>query len=387
MIGAFTAVFAAIIGICQWDIKRVLAYSTVSQLGYMMAALGCGAFTAGLMHLMTHAWFKAGLFLNSGSVIIGMHHEQDMREMGGLRKKMPITFWSMLICTLALCGIPLFSGFYSKDAIVAGAMHAAAIHGGRNVLWFFPPAALVIGAGITSCYMFRLIFLTFYGEPRSHHAEHAKESPWTMTVPLVTLAILAVFSASPWIANGDFLGHHLWFAKVLPAPEKVEAGRLIVKEAGEEHGILPLILSIIVALSGIFLAWVFYYKKWLSAEKWAEKLGWFYRAVYNKFYVDEFVSAFIIKPIVFTWNAACASFDKYVIDGIVNWIGRAGRDTAFGSGWFDKYVIDGLVNLVAFITQVFGAVARLFQTGFLDQYLVFTAGFVAAGAVIFFIFL
>ncbi len=387
MVGSFTALFAAVIGVCQWDIKRVLAYSTVSQLGYMIAALGCGAYSAGLMHLMTHAWFKAGLFLQSGSVIIGMHHEQDMRHMGGLRKKMPITFWTMLICTLALCGIPLFAGFYSKDAIIAGAMHAAA-HGGPALwLWYFPAIALVVAAGLTSFYMFRLIFLTFYGEPRSEHAEHAHETPWTMTVPLMVLAALALFSASPWIFNGDVLGHHLWFPHVVAHPEKVEAGRLVVEKAAEEHGVLPLVMSILVALGGIFLAWAFYYKKWLSAEEWARKMGWFYKAVYNKFYVDEFVMKFIVRPVVFHWNVACAAFDKYVIDGIVNAVGRGGVEASEGSGWFDKYVIDGIVNAVGFTVQVFGGIARLFQTGFLDQYLAFTAAAIALGAVLFFFFL
>ena len=387
MVGAFTALFAAVIGICQWDIKRVLAYSTVSQLGYMIAALGCGAFSAGLMHLMTHAWFKAGLFLQSGSVIIGMHHEQDMRKMGGLRKKMPLTFWTMLICTLALCGIPLFAGFYSKDAIISGAMHAAA-HGGPSlILWYFPAIALVVAAGITSFYMFRLIFLTFFGEPRSEHAEHARETPWTMTVPLMVLAALALFSASPWIFNGDVLGHHLWFPQVVAHPEKVEAGRLVVEKAAEEHGLLPVILSILVAVTGIFLAWVFYYKKWLSAEAWARKLGWFYKAVYNKFYVDEFVMKFIVRPVVFHWNVAWGAFDKYVIDGLVNAVGRGGQAASEKSGWFDKYIIDGIVNAMGFTVQVFGGIARLFQTGFLDQYLAFTAAAIALGAVLFFFFL
>lgn len=211
-IGAITAILGSTIAVAQYDIKRVLAYSTISQLGYMIMGLGVGAYTAGFFHLMTHAAFKACLFLGSGSVILALHHEQDMRNMGGLRKKMPITFATFLLATLALSGIPFTSGFLSKDAILAGALGFGFFY---KPVHFLLPLLGFAAAGLTAFYMFRLIFLTFFGKPRDvHKYDHAVESPASMTVPLVILATLSIwfwYSANPVNAHG-------WFHDLVPKP-------------------------------------------------------------------------------------------------------------------------------------------------------------------------
>ncbi len=395
LFGAFTAIFAATIGIVQWDIKKVLAYSTVSQLGFMVCALGCGSLAAGFMHLMMHAWFKACLFLSSGSVIHGMHHEQDMREMGGLSKKMPLTYLMMLLATMAIAGVPLFSGFYSKDAILAATMHptagyASLGHGGpHGFLWSLPSILIPVAALMTAFYMFRLIFLTFHGEPRSEHAEHAHESPWSITLPLVVLGTLSVFGASPWIFNGDFLGTHIWFNGLVHNPEfDVAEGLISIPQTVEhEHGWGPLTMSLIVAGSGILLAFAFYKWKTFRAEKAAKLWGPLYQWCYDKYYIDEFVIRFIVRPLVFTWNQWCAAFDRHVIDGIVNGTGSAAKRAAGLAGSFDRNGIDGAVNALGFGAQIFGAVARIFQTGFLQHYLTVLVGGSAVGMAIFYFFL
>ncbi|MAE76854.1 MAG: NADH-quinone oxidoreductase subunit L [Planctomycetes bacterium] len=398
LFGAVTAIFAATIGITQWDIKKVLAYSTVSQLGFMVAALGCGSLSAGFFHLMTHAWFKACLFLGSGSVIHGMHHHQDMRQMGGLRHKMPVTYWCMLLSTCAIAGVPLFSGFYSKDAIIAATLdpHAGfqGVAGweqaGEGFLWSLPSLLIPIAALMTAFYMFRLIFLTFHGEPKSEHAEQAHESPWTMTLPLVVLGTLGVFGAAPWILDFDFMGHDIWFNHVVTNPTFDAAAGVIAYPAvvpEHHHSWLPVIISLIVAGSGILLAFSFYKWKRFSPEKAAKKWGSLYRWCFNKYYVDEFVLKVVVRPLVFTWNVWCAAFDKFVIDGLVNGVGRTGKQLADGSGWADKNIVDGFVNAMAFMTQIFGAIARIFQTGFLQHYLTVLAGGAAAGTAIFYFFL
>jgi NADH-quinone oxidoreductase subunit L len=392
LVGGFTALFAATIGICQFDIKKVLAYSTVSQLGFMMAALGCGALGAGVMHLMTHAWFKACLFLGSGSVIHGMHHEQDMRHMGGLRKRMPVTYVTMLVSTLAISGVPLFSGFYSKDAIIAAALHPHAGYGAvahaDSFLWKLPIVFLGLAAAITAFYMFRLIFMTFHGAPRSHHAEEAHESPATMTGPLVVLAVLAVFGASPWILNFDLLGTHIWFNEVVTNPT-FEAGRIVAVAPPATH--TPhwdaIAISIAVAAVGILLAFVFYLWRMVDPAKVAARLGGLYTTVYNKYYVDEFFVRFVVRPVVFQWTVVCAAFDKHVVDGVVNAVGSNTKVGAFHSGWFDRNIIDGAVNAFAFFTQLIGALSRVLQTGFLHHYVTALAGSVVAGLTLFYYFL
>ncbi len=365
-IGLITAFFAATIAITQTDIKRVLAYSTVSQLGYMVAALGAGAYTAGLYHLMTHAFFKALLFLGSGSVIHAVH-SQEMPEMGGLRKKLPITFWTMLIATLAISGVPFFSGFGSKDAILAGSL----AKGVENPAYFPIFLGLWIAAGVTAFYMFRLIFMTFYGEPRDKEKyDHAHESPPVMTIPLITLAVLSVI-------GGFGLYGALWFNDlVVPPAIDHAAGH------GDEHHHSALLhygamlLSILIAAAGIYLSYLVYYARRISVEEWTAKLRPLYDLSYHKYWVDEFYQKTIIAFIMWVRNVF-ARFDLKVVDGIVNATAPMLRGTSGFSGTIDKYVVDGFVNLLAIVTQIIGAATTLFQSGVIQNYLL-KVGFAVA---------
>ncbi len=380
LVGSFTAIFAATIGICQTDIKRVLAYSTISQLGFMIAGIGVGGIAAGLFHMVTHAAFKACLFLGSGSVIHAVH-TQEMPQMGGLRRRMPITYGTMLVSTLAIAGVPLFAGFYSKDAILASTLVQAMEHG--SLLHALPAIFLFVAAGTTAFYMFRLIILTFHGEPRDPHKfEHAHESPWVMTVPLIVLGALAVFGGSAWILNGDVLGHHPWFlelGKGLPGMVVAEGEAAHLEH--EAHGI-AMWGSIGVAGAGILLAFVFYQWRRLSAAAWAERFGAVHRWVKNKYYVDEFYLATVVRFVMFL-TAVQRWFDVWIVDGLVNLVGGIGRAAAALSGWFDRWVVDGAVNLVGWLTQLWGGVARLFQTGRVQTYVAWgVAGAVGAAAVV-----
>jgi NADH-quinone oxidoreductase subunit L len=305
VVGAATALFAATIGLVQTDIKKVLAYSTVSQLGYMFLAVGVGAFSAGVFHLMTHAFFKGLLFLGSGSVIHGMSGEQDMRKMGGLRTYMPTTYRTFFIGTLAIAGIPGFAGFFSKDLILASAFAE-----GHVGLWFVG----VLAAGMTAFYMFRLVFLTFYGECRADHEtkHHIHESPKTMTIPLVILAVLSVvggFVSLPMhILWGDSFGHFL-------AP--VLAGH------ATHHMSIPLELglmatSVSFAASGIALAYLFYVARPELPGQLAEGARSVYTVLLNKYYVDEIYEAAIVRPIVQGSRLLWRWFDVAVVDGAVN---------------------------------------------------------------------
>lgn len=369
-IGLITAFFAATIAITQTDIKRILAYSTVSQLGYMMTALGVGAYTAGLYHLMTHAFFKALLFLGSGSVIHAVH-TNEITRMGGLRQKMPVTALTMLIGTLAIAGVPFFSGFGSKDAILTGALQFGVEHPQHFPIFL----GLWIGAAITAFYMFRLIFLTFFGEPRDpERFDHAHESPATMTVPLMILAVLSIL-------GGFFLYGGLWFNHLVVPP-------VIGEEAahGGHHGSAivhygAMVLSLVAAFSGIVLSYLVYYKKSISAEALAKKYNTLYQISYNKYWVDEFyqktVIAFVLKL-----RMLLRGFDNKIVDGAVNATAPALIGTTHFSGAIDKYVVDGLVNLLAIVVQAVGAISTLFQSGVIQNYL-FKAGF-AIGAILLF---
>ncbi|MGI6457319.1 MAG: NADH-quinone oxidoreductase subunit L [bacterium] len=357
-IGLITAFFAATIAITQNDIKRVLAYSTISQLGYMVTALGVGAYTAGLYHLMTHAFFKALLFLGSGSVIHAVH-TQDMREMGGLRSKLPTTFATMLIATLAISGIPFFSGFGSKDAILAGTMEFGLEHPQH----FLIPLGLILAASITAFYMFRLIFMTFYGEPQDQETfDHAHESPRVMTTPLIVLAFLSAI-------GGFGLYGALWFNYLVVPPA---IGGTAV-EHGAEHGSAMLhygvmALSIMVAALGIYLSYLVYYKKTISAARLAERMGLLYDLSYNKYYVDEFyqktIIAFVLKS-----RMVLAKFDARVVDGIVNAFSPATRGSSSLAGSIDRYVVDGIVNLIAIVVQGVGSMTTMIQSGVIQNYL------------------
>src|SRR5579871_3604885 len=296
VIGTLTAFFAATIGITQTDIKKVLAYSTVSQLGYMFMACGAGAFSAGIFHLMTHAFFKGLLFLGAGSVIHSVGGEQDMRKMGGLKTYIPTTFATMLIATLAIAGIPPLAGFWSKDEILWKAYQA------NPVYWVIG----VITAFMTSFYMFRLLFMTFWGDYKgiqvddhghahaSHgHSDHGHgephESPWVMLGPLVVLAVLSFF--------GGFVGLHGGFEHFLDPVFGSEFPKAVTEGNGNTEWLL-MGISVLFAFAGLILAYVLYVSKPYLPEKIADSLGSFYDAVLNKYYVDEIYAAVFVKPLV-----------------------------------------------------------------------------------------
>ncbi len=318
--GAITALFAATIGVCQNDIKKVLAYSTVSQLGYMFVGVGVGAYAAGIFHLMTHAFFKALLFLGAGSVMHAMGNETDIRKMGGLRKKMPWTFWTFIVATLAISGFPPFSGFFSKDEIL---WQSYSSHFGSTALW----AVLWIAAAVTSFYMFRLVFLTFFGEPRDAHLhEHAHESPAVMTVPLALLAVGA--AAAGLVGIPASWGFTNLFEHFL---EPVVGGLPHGAHVSHAVELLFVGLSIAVAFAGLFLAWWFYLRSRELPERLAGRYARLYDLVYNKYYVDELYDALFVRPIrnlseKFLWKIFDAGFiDNGLVNGTARFFQRSAR--------------------------------------------------------------
>ncbi len=357
VVGSLTAIFAATIGFAQTDIKRVLAYSTVSQLGYMFAALGVGAFVGGIFHLMTHAFFKALLFLGSGSVIMAMHHEQDMMKMGGLRKHLPWTYRTMLVGTIAIAGIPPFAGFFSKDEILWRAWS-----NGHPVIWFL----LWCGAGMTAFYMFRLLFLTFWGEERmdEHTKHHIHESPRRVVYPLAALAVLSFiggFVGLPgWTGISNRFEHFL--EPVLRVPQAAEPAAHL---AGQE--ILFTGLSVAIAAFGIFLAYRFYVVQPDLADRVTQKIKGFYRLVFHKYYVDELYDALFVNRAK-DLGTACFFVDSHFVDGAVNGTAATTRGTASLSRLFDTYIVDGLVNLVGWINMKLNRLFTSFQTGLVQRY-------------------
>jgi NADH-quinone oxidoreductase subunit L len=367
-IGATTAFWTGLIGIVQNDIKRVVAYSTLSQLGYMTVALGVSAYSAAVFHLMTHAFFKALLFLAAGSVIIGMHHEQDMRKMGGLRKYMPITYWTSLIGTLALVGTPFFSGFYSKDTIIEAAAEHAHVNGGGIALYGY--WAVLLGAFVTSFYSFRLLYMTFFGKERfrdshddhhahsdaAHHDDHhgahePHESPWVVTLPLILLAIPSIivgfFTVGPMLYGKGLSGQHTgpsFFEGIIRMPTEGAMAKL-----GEEfHGAVAMALHgftampFFLALGGFLLATLMYVWKPELPAKAAKVFALPIRILEEKY-----------------------GFDKLWINGFAGgsvWLGRVSR-------WFDSQVIDEHgVNGAARDVKDLATLIRRGSTGYLYQY-------------------
>jgi NADH-quinone oxidoreductase subunit L len=320
-VGAFTAIFAASIGLVQTDIKKVLAYSTVSQLGYMFLACGAGAYAAGVFHLMTHAFFKALLFLAAGSVIHGMEGIQDIRKMGGLRHHMPWTYRTFLVGTIAIAGIPPLAGFFSKDAVLWGAWNYANY---GKLLWLVG----VVAAGFTSFYMFRLVILTFYGNPRytEHDVHHVHESPRSMLIPLTILAlcsILAGFAGVPPVLGGQNRIERF----LTPSAHETESESL---GTSTTEAIL-MAASTGAALAGLAMAYLFYVAKPELPEKLSAKAHAMYSIMLNKYYVDEVYDAVVVWPIVQTSREFLWKFvDTSMIDGAVNGVGQLVRGSAGG---------------------------------------------------------
>ncbi|MBI4115914.1 MAG: NADH-quinone oxidoreductase subunit L [Candidatus Omnitrophica bacterium] len=353
-IGTITAFMAAFIALTQTDIKRVLAYSTISQLGFMIAALGLKGYGAGTFHLMTHAFFKALLFLGAGSVIHGTG-TQDIREMGGLWKKMPHTTFTFLIASLAIAGVPPLSGFWSKDEILVSAYES-----GMPIFYYL----LSITATMTAFYMFRLVFLTFFGKPRKEF--HVHESPAIMTIPLWLLAIgsaLVGLPGSPWM-------NHFFQT-------------FIEGSHGAEHAINLFVMGISVGLGafGIVLAWLLY----LVFPAVPEKLGAIFKPLYlasnRKLWFDELYQATVIRG-WYALSSALAKFDLGVIDGLVNATGIGNLRLSDIQNWIDIHIVDGAVNGVGALTRGFSSALRKIQTGFVQNYLIIS--FIGALMLLFF---
>lgn len=380
--GGITLFVAATIAIVMTDIKKVLAYSTVSQLGYMMLALGVGGWAAGLFHLLTHAFFKALLFLGSGSVIYGCHHEQEMTKMGGLLKKMPITAFTMLAGVLAIAGTPLFSGWYSKDAIIAQAFGFAALNGKHALLFILP----LVTAGITTFYMFRMWFMTFTGDPKDAHVyEHAHEAPRAMTIPLIILAFFSVVVAwgwPIWDPESSLMESHIHHAQhhsvladfgtlasetELPIIKGIDQSERRVAE--ENHTLAGLAALLVAVLGLVFASLIYLFRKFDPADAKAQFPG-VYDFLAHKWYFDELYSVLLVRPAL-TIAGWCKSFDTRVIDGTVDSTARRTIWSADQTGLFDLGVIDGLVNLTGRVVFGVGNWLRNVQTGFLRSYVLF----------------
>ena len=327
IIGLATAFFAATIGLAQNDIKKVFAYSTVSQLGYMFLGAGVGAFSAGIFHLMTHAFFKALLFLGAGSVIHALSGEQDLRNMGGLRKHTPITFVTLMCAGVAIAGIPPFSGFFSKDEILAAAFVRAP--------WMYWIGVLT--AGMTAFYVFRALFLAFFGEYRGHH--HPHESPYAMTVPLILLAVGSV--------AGGFINVPHWLEPMFP------------EKAGGDTPWLVYV-SVAAGVVGIAIAYLFYLARPKLADSFAKAMNGLYTLVYNKYFVDEIYNATVVQPLVKGSRAVLwRGVDAGLIDGMVNGVGHRSR----GVGGILRLLQSGNIRSYA-AWVVLGSVVVLLAIGF-----------------------
>jgi NADH-quinone oxidoreductase subunit L len=393
IIGALSAFIPATIALTQNDIKKVLAYSTISQLGYMVMALGVGAYQFAFFHLITHAFFKACLFLGSGSLIHAMHHEQDITKMGGLRKKLPYTYLTFVVASLALSGIPLTSGFLSKDGILMGSYAFASITG----YWLFPFVGFLV-AMLTAFYMFRLIIIAFHCKPRDEEKyEHAHESKFNMLMPLVVLSTLSIFIwytpnpfgpeqgwfLSNWVKTPDISvpnnARYSFMKTAINEPQteetvKVAEPEIIYSDTYMEamhHAHIPtMILSLLMALSGILLAYAMYQWQRISADKLAERFKPLYKLSYNKWYFDEFYDGVLVAGTL-ALSRGLAWFDAKVIDGIVNGTAAITKGLSKFSGSFDNVVVDGAVNFTAYFSGFIGLILRRFQTGKVQTYIIF----------------
>jgi len=333
IIGAATAIFAASMGLVQNDIKKILAYSTISQLGYMFLAMGVGAFSAGVFHLMTHAFFKALLFLGAGAIIHALHDEQDLRNMGGLKSLMPGTYWMFLIASLSIAAIPPFSGFFSKDEILSHAFENSPILWGIGVITAF----------LTAFYVFRLFIGAFEGKPRFdiHHV-HVHDAPLTMLVPLCVLGLLSAVSG--WIGIPSSLGGSENFDRFLdPVFENAQSKMLSIFYGERSTEYILMTVSVLLGVAGIYLAYFAYKKKPELSAKLRRAAGDFYDVLVNKYYVDEIYQSVVVKPLVFV-------SDRYLSRGL------------------DEIVIDGIVNGTGKSVRLIGRVLRKIQTGFVQNY-------------------
>jgi len=425
--GAITALLAATIAIVQTDIKKGLAYSTISQLGFMVTAVGAGGVVAGMFHLATHAMFKALLFLGAGAVIHAMHHEQDMRKMGGLRHKLPITFATFTIATIAIAGVPPLAGFFSKDAILASALAFAMENPGH----YGPFILALIAAGCTAFYMSRIVFLTFFGKPRDQAAyDHAHEVGPGMAIPLIVLAVMSIIAGglspdgSKWFdrfvgqpgesshasvmmveepaAPGTLYGSLMVSAAVAQDTaehgadstaaavghtqdeghgdaghvdeDHAEAGHGEIAHADDHHDVEHIahqratIMSLLAAGLGLLLSFLTYQLGWINSAAWQARFTGLYEVWHNKYWFDEFYRDTFVRGTLMVATLT-AAFDKYVVDGLVNGVGYANVGLAWFVGKFDHYIIDGLVNGTAEMCRAFGAAFRTLQTGRIQAYL------------------
>jgi NADH-quinone oxidoreductase subunit L len=344
LIGATTAFFAATVGLVQNDIKRIVAYSTCSQLGYMFVAMGVGAYSVGMFHLFTHAFFKALLFLGSGSVITAMHHEQDIRKMGGLRDQLPITYVTMVIGTLALTGFPLTAGYFSKDAIIEAA------YGGKNAFAIYAFALTVIAAGLTAFYSWRLIFKVFHGLANDYYArDHAHESPWVMLIPLIFLAAGSILAGYPF--KEIFAGHNVeefFRESVKLAPGVLEG----MHRVPNVIGLLPTVMMLI----GLAIAWQFYIRRPDLPESLAQQQQLLYKFLLNKWYFDEIYDFLFVRPAFWIGRLLWRGGDGWLIDGFgpdgvsARVIDVTNRVMRLQSGYVYHYAFAMLIGVAALIT-------------------------------------
>src|SRR6516162_4298901 len=345
-IGATTAFFAATIALVQNDIKRIIAYSTCSQLGYMFVAMGTGAYSIGMFHLFTHAFFKALLFLGSGSVIIAMHHEQDIRHMGGLKDKLPFTYWTMLIGTLALTGFPLTAGYFSKDAIIEAA------YSGHNPMAFYAFCLTVVAVALTAFYSWRLMFMTFHGSPRDrHHYEAARESPLVMTIPLGFLAAGSIFSGFPF--QELFVGHGV--AEFFRDSIAFGPNNHVLEEMHHVPYLASALPTLMMAL-GFVIAWQFYIRRPELPVELARQHDLLYKFLLNKWYFDEIYDVLLVRPTIWLGRLLWKRGDGWLIDGFgPDGVSARVLDVTRGAirlqiGYLYHYAFAMLIGVAAFIT-------------------------------------